>query len=98
MDETRQAARFGPFAFDFGERVLRREGTPVPLQPQPLANRREYNTGTWSSFNSSLATSESPGGSHPGNRSMRPRFRRRTDRGTILRVRSRSHRAVGLSH
>lgn len=37
MDETRRAARFGPFAFDFGERVLRREGTPVPLQPQPTA-------------------------------------------------------------
>ncbi|MEN8375103.1 MAG: winged helix-turn-helix domain-containing protein [Gemmatimonadota bacterium] len=35
MKRSGQVVRFGPFEFDFDERVLRRDGEPVPLQPQP---------------------------------------------------------------
>ena len=53
-------ARFGEFEFDFDEMVLRQEGKPVPLQPQPtqllaillerpgrLVNRDELKSRVW---------------------------------------------------
>ena len=34
--ETDQSYEFGPFRLDLGERVLLRDGVPVPLTPKAL--------------------------------------------------------------